>query len=407
MFATSLKCRCCGKEYPLTDLYLCPNCGGLIEVQYSESDLLCKENVLSPDRTFSGMWQYRKMLPVHSDQNIVSLGEGDTPLLSLKHSETVYDMDCALFAKAELLNPSGSFKDRPSSVGISVAKEHGCKAVLVASTGNAAAAVSCYAARAGMKCIVLIPAGTDPGKVSQALAYGAVIFEVPGNFSDAFNISKQISSELGIPNVTSTFYNPYTVEGDKTIAYELFKQLGRTPDYIAIPIGTGPLLVGIYKGYRELMRMGLINRLPKMIGVQSEQCMPIVTAFEGNSDHVNYWKEDVHTAAGGIADTLFGYEQDGELTLQTVRSSGGSMISVSEQQLLNATDILGQKEGLYCEPTGAVTLAGVKKLYDMGRIQKGASVILLLTGHGFKYTGRKQGSIFPYQGITTVKNLLN
>lgn len=156
MFAGSIKCRRCNQEYPLEDLYLCPSCGGLMEIRYDENALLQRDNVLNPDRCFSGMWKYRKMLPLQTTQNIITLGEGNTPLIPIHRAEQEYKMACRLFVKAELLNPSGSFKDRPSSVGVSIAREHGHKSVIVASTGNAAAAVSCYAAHAGMKCIVLI-----------------------------------------------------------------------------------------------------------------------------------------------------------------------------------------------------------------------------------------------------------
>ena len=406
MFASSIICRSCQREYSLGDLYLCPSCGGLTEVRYHESALLKKEHILSPDSSFPGMWKYRSLLPVQSPENIMTLGEGETPLIRVKRAEEAYGLDIRLFVKAEMQNPSGSFKDRPSSVGISVAKEHGHQTVLVASTGNAAAAVSCYTAHAGMRCIVFIPSGTDPGKVAQALAYGAFVFEVPGNFSDAFTLSKQISDRFHIPNITSTFHNPYTVEGDKTVAYELFAQLSSVPDYIVVPIGTGPLLVGIYKGYQELLSMGLIDRLPRMIGVQCEQCAPIAAAFQLGSDHVASWTQEIHTAAGGIADSLSGYEQDGELTLRTVRESGGSMIAVSDPDILHATDILGRKEGLYCEPTGAVTLAAVKDLVLTGRIEQGASVVLLMTGHGFKYTARSKGTILQYHGPDSIRELL-
>lgn len=406
MFAASIKCRNCGREYILDEIYLCPACGGLTEIQYHEKDLLNKHNFIEPDTSFCGMWKYRKMLPVQLRENIVSLGEGDTPLIRAERAEKDYNIDCSLYVKAEMLNPSGSFKDRPSSVGVSIAKEHGHKTVIVASTGNAAAAVSCYAAHAGMKCIVLIPADTDPGKVAQAQVYGANIYGVHGNFSNAFNISREISDNYGVPNITSTFYNPYTVEGDKTIAYELFSQLHSVPDYIVIPIGTGPLLVGIYKGYSELFRMGLINHLPKMIGVQSENCMPIVSAFNNALDHVSCWNKNTYTIAGGIADSLVGYEQDGELTLGTVRSSLGYMVSVSEQEIMKATNTFEQKEGLYCEPTGAVTLAGFKKLYDKGYITKGSSAVLLLTGHGFKFTARSRKKISDYHDFNSIRQLL-
>lgn len=404
MYAVSIKCRNCGNEYPLTDTYLCPLCGGLMEIQYDNKKLLNPANIRKPDHSFSGLWKYRSMLPVRFKRNIVTLGEGNTPLIRVGNAEKQCTPGCNLYVKAEFLNPSGSFKDRPSSVGVSVAKEHGHKAVVVASTGNAAAAVSCYAAHAGMKCAVIIPASTDPGKVTQAQAYGATVFGVDGDFSDAFRISKEVSQRYLVPNITSTFHNPYTIEGDKTIAYELFEALKKVPEYILIPIGTGPLLVGILKGFAELKSMGITDKMPKMIGVQSENCMPIVSAYHNGQDKVCCWRKDVRTVAGGIADSLVGYEQDGELTLRTVRDCGGTMVGVSDAQIMQATDILGSKEGIYAEPTGAVTLAAAQKLYESEAIESGATVVLIVTGHGFKFTAREHKEFFPYEGIDSMKD---
>lgn len=409
MYANSVVCRSCGEVYPIGDYYRCPKCGGIMEIKYDDSKLLRRENILSPEPELSGMWKYHHMLPVRHAENIVSLCEGDTPLIKADASAAAFGMNCRLYIKAEMFNPSGSFKDRPSSVGVSVAKEHGHRAVIVASSGNASAAVSCYAARAGIPCAVLIPASTDPGKVAQALAYGAKVFSVRGTFSDAFNLSVEISEHFQLPNITSTFYNPYTVEGDKTIAYELYSQLGHVPDYIVVPIGTGPLLVGVYKGFCELMRMGLIDSMPRMIGVQSSNCCPIVDAFEQGLDRVEPWLGECKTVAGGIADPLVGYEADGELTLSVVRQSGGAFVAVSDAEVLAATAVIQEREGIYCEPTGATTLCGAHKLFASGVIRTDSSVVLLCTGHGFKYSGHADPSnkIIDYSSTGQVAEILS
>lgn len=388
MYATKLVCRACQAQYDLNVRYACPRCGGLLEVTYDEAGLLDPRNILQPDQRFPGLWKFHTMLPLQDPAHIVSLGEGDTPLLEAGRIVRQWELPVELFLKAEMLNPSGSFKDRPSTVAVSVAKEQGYHAVVVASSGNASAAVASYAARAGMDCIVLIPRSTDPGKIVQAQSYGAKVFAVDGTFSDAYEMSMQVAAEYGVPNCTSTYVNPYTVEANKTVAYEIFQQMqGRVPDYITVPIGTGPLLAGAYKGFQELLAMGLIRKLPKMIGVQAEQCMPIVRAFTGHTA-VAPWRAPMHTIAGGIADPLEGYAQDGEATLKVIRACGGLMVSLSEDEIAEANRAVEQWVGLYSEPTGAVSVGAVKKLVRANLIPPQASIVCLLTGHGFKFTKR-------------------
>lgn len=396
MFATNLICKNCHKQFPLDVRYSCDDCGGLLEVEYDRAQLLNPDHILNPNKAFEGLWKYHRMLPVKNIQNIVTLGEGNTPVISAEHIAKIYKLPARIYLKAEMLNPSGSFKDRPSSVGVSVAKEQGFQSVAVASSGNASAAVSAYAARAGMRCNVFIPANTDPAKIMQAQAYGATVYAVDGTFSDAYAMSLEYSKQYGCPNCTSTYVNPYTVEADKTIAYELFHQMGNAlPDYITIPIGTGPLLTGIYKGFQELFAMDLIQKLPKMVGVQCEECMPITKAFLTSDSGVKPWLAPIHTVAGGIADPLVGYEADGAETLKIVRASGGTMVALSEEEILEANRAVEQGVGLYSEPTGAVSVGAVKKLVDTGLAPADASFLCLTTGHGFKFTKRK----FPFPPV--------
>ncbi len=241
-----------------------------------------------------------------------------------------------------------------------------------------------------MDCVVFVPETTDPNKVIQAQSYGANVICVKGNYSQSFNMAKLCAEHYGWANVTSTFINPYTVEGDKTPAYELYHQLKRrVPDYILIPIGSGPLLVGITKGYEELMKMGLIDHIPAMIGVQAKACEPITRAYDQKTAHVEGWKEAIKTCAGGISDPLLGYEGDGDLTLSCVRKTGGMMVSLDEDEIKAALEAVETKLGIYCEPTGAVSVGAVKKLWDQGLLKKGAMAVSLTTGHGFKYSGRQ------------------
>lgn len=390
MYANSLVCRRCGTVYPLENRYSCERCKGILEVAYDYEKAFARNPVKNPDTRFQGMWKYAELLPVKDRNHIVSLGEGDTPLLTADRLAKEWGCDLEWMVKAEMLSPTGSFKDRPTSVGVSVAGEKGFDKIVVASSGNASASAAAYAARAGMDCVVFIPDTTDPGKVIQAQSYGAHVICVRGNYSRSFDMASRCAREYGWANVTSTFINPYTVEGDKTPAYELYHQLrGRVPDYILIPIGSGPLLAGVAKGYEELKQMRLIDRIPAMIGVQVKACEPITRAYNQGENRVAGWKEPIHTMAGGISDPLLGYEGDGELTLETVRRTGGRMVSLDEAEVKEALKAVETRLGLYCEPTGAVSVGAVKKLWNQGLLREGALAVSLTTGHGFKYSGRK------------------
>ena len=390
MYAKNLTCRKCGKVYPLDNRYSCEACGGILEVTYDYEEAFKQKPVEDVDMDFFGMWKYRKLLPVKDKKNIVTLGEGDTPLIDADKPQSLWGCRLKTLIKAEMLTPTGSFKDRPSSVGVSIAKEKGFKKIVVASSGNASASAAAYAARAGMDCVVFVPDSTDMNKVIQAQSYGAQVICVKGNYSRSFEMAEYCAKNYGWANITSTFINPYTVEGDKTPAYELYHQLrGQVPDYILIPIGSGPLLVGMTKGYEELKQMGLVDKIPAMIGVQAAACAPITKAFLERKEKVTGWEEPIFTAAGGISDPLLGYEKDGDLTLATVRRTGGMMVSLDEEEIAEALSIVEKKIGLYCEPTGAVSVGAIKKLWNEGYLKEGTLAVSMTTGHGFKFSKRQ------------------
>ena len=405
MYEKHLECRSCGKKIELGMKYTCTVCEGILELKY-DYEAMKEDPLLLDDKEHKGMWKYSHVLPVRDKGNIVTLGEGATPLLRCCRLEKEYNMSVSLYLKAESLNPSGSFKDRPSSVGISAAKEYGAKRVVIASSGNASAAAAAYCAGTGMECIVFVPEGTDASKVTQAAAYGAAVIPVAGNYSNSYKMALECSAKYGWPNITSTFLNPYTVEADKTAAYEIWEQLGECmPDYVVIPIASGPLLVGMYKGFQELVHLGIASpesRLPAMIGVQSEQCMPVTKAYLEHTAKVCGWEFPIHTIAGGISDPLIGYEQDGELTLKTALESGGRMSCLSEEEIADAMQQVETKAGLYCEPTSAVAVGAAARLYKEGVIEPGTKVVCMLTGHGFKYSGRKP---FVQKVISSIEEL--
>ncbi len=331
----------------------------------------------------SNIWRYKSLLPVGDSKFMVSLSEGGTPLIKCENISAKLEFSNIYF-KDESRNPSGAFKDRPIAVGVSKAKEFKREVVTTASSGNAAAALATYSARAGIKSYIFVPEHTPTEKVTQALVNGGNIIKVRGSYSNAYSTAQQAARRFEWMNLTTTFLNPYAIEGDKTVAYELYTQLhGSVPDWILVPTGAGPLLFGIYKGFLELVELGLTEKSPKMVAVQAEGCAPIVEAFESGSRSVRGWGIP-HTVASAIADPLNGYEQDGELVLQIVRESGGIAVSVSDEKIVESVFELAGNEGIYAEPAAAASYAGLKKLIQHGSIAGSDTAVCIITGHGLK-----------------------
>ena len=377
MFEKCLKCVSCNSQYPLEALYECKSCGGILEVlfDYKNFDLVNLKDI-------NKALHREQLLPVKQG-NYIYNGEGNTPLTKARRLEEYLDIK-NIFFKCEQCNPTGSFKDRPVAVGISKAVEFGYDSIIVASSGNGAAAVASYAAKSGLKAKILVPESTPVEKIRQASFYGADVMKVQGVYSDSFNLAKKMSEEEGLFNLTTTFINPYTVEGDKIVSYELYQQLdSEVPDFVFVPIGAGPLLVGIYKGYKELFDFGLINKIPKMVGIQAEGCSPIVKAYLNNYAEV-ISEDNPSTIAGGICDGLTGYSKDGTYTLNIINKSKGFALFVSDQEIKDAQRELAKYEGVFVEPSSAATLAGIKKSFKENRIGKEDLKISILTGHGLK-----------------------
>jgi threonine synthase len=320
------------------------------------------------------------------------LGEGNTPLVHAARLSEPIGIP-KLFIKNEGQNPTGSFKDRPTAVGVSVAQSLGIDTVVVSSTGNAGASLAAYAARAGLRAMVFVTDRTPAAKLVQMALHGAQIVTVRGSLSDAYWLARNASLEWGWLDITSTFLCPYTVEGDKTVAYELFSQLGEIPEWILIPVSVGPLLVGIYRGFQELVSRGLADRLPRMVAAQVLGCAPIARAFDQKAAAVSAWEGTVDTIAGGIADPLVGYEQDGTYTLRVVRRSGGLATASSDDEVLKATRLLAQKEGIFSEPTGAVSLAALKHLAKSKEFSAEQLIVCVITGHGLKQVRSFEGEM--------------
>jgi threonine synthase len=380
--AVDAACTACRREYALGRLYRCEACGAPLDIRYDYSRI--SRAMFDPpagDRA-RGHWVFADLLPV-SPEAAVTLGEGQTPLLACARLGKRLGLG-RVWVKDETRQPTGSFKDRPLSVAVSRARELGFDTVVTASSGNAAAAMAAYAAQAGLRAVVLVPADAPPPKLFQTLTSGARVVRVRGSVSDCIQLAQAVARTFEWCNVTSTFENPYSVEGDKTVAYELARDLAwRTPDWIAVPTGSGPLPVGIYKGFVEMQRAGLVERLPRMVAAQAEGCAPIARAFLSGATDVAPWVGG-YTIASGIQDPLVGYSQDGTRTLGVVRQSGGAAVAVPDAAIEDATRWMARDEGFYVEPTAAVAVAAVAALGAAGTIRDGEAVVIVSTGHGLK-----------------------
>ncbi len=312
---------------------------------------------------------YREYLPVDHATPVVTLLEGNTPLLRAEKISRELGSD--VFLKYEGLNPTGSFKDRGMTVAVSKALEQGAKAVICASTGNTSASAAAYAARAGISCVVLIPSGAIAlGKLAQALVHGAKVLAVEGNFDQALDLVREISSEYPIALVNSL--NPYRIEGQKTGAFEICDVLGRAPDYHFIPVGNAGNITAYWKGYKEYRDAGKISFLPRMMGWQAEGAAPIVRGHP---------VENPETVATAIR---IGNPASWKGAVEAARDSGGIIDMVSDEEILTAYRFLAKEEGIFVEPASAASVAGLFKAFRRGDVPRGSLVVCILTGHGLK-----------------------
>ena len=315
--------------------------------------------------------EFQKYLPLKDDRYIVSLNEGNTPLIEAKRLRDAINPGIRLFLKYEGLNPTGSFKDRGMTAAVSRALEEGSEAVICASTGNTSAAAAAYSARAGIRACVLIPEGKIAlGKLSQAMMHGAKVIQVRGGFDEALKIVKEVSKSHPITLVNSL--NPYRIEGQKTAAFEVCDALGNAPTYHSLPVGNAGNITAYWKGYKEYKENGTIKGLPRMIGFQAEGAAPIVRGHKIDKP------ETIATAIRiGNPASWKGAEAARD-------ESGGVIDMVSDDEILKAYRMVAALEGVFCEPASAASIAGVIKLNSQGKFKEGDSIVCTLTGHGLK-----------------------
>ncbi|MCI0470006.1 MAG: threonine synthase [Nitrospirae bacterium] len=323
-----------------------------------------------------GMWrgiieEFRDFFPVSEKTPVVSLLEGNTPLIKSANLTKRLGLDFDIYFKFDGANPTGSFKDRGMTLAISKAVEEGSSAVICASTGNTSASAAAYSGRAGIKCIVIIPEGKIArGKLAQALIHGAHVIQIEGNFDRALNIVREVVEKYPITLVNSV--NPYRIEGQKSAAFEVSGQLGFAPEYHALPVGNAGNITAYWKGYKEYFNMGKISKLPRMLGFQAAGAAPIVLG------HPIDKPETIATAI------RIGNPASWKSAVAAQDESGGRIEAVTDEEILSAYKLIASLEGVFCEPASAASLAGVIKLNKEGYFDKGSRVVCTLTGNGLK-----------------------
>lgn len=377
MAAHKVICWDCGREVEDPFVNTCPKCGGLLTVKMDLEPLkgmkpedLHKEPI--------GVWRYAPFLPVDYDKR-VSIKEGGTPLYQTDALGAEIGIK-ELHVKFEGLNPTGSFKDRGMTVGVSHAKELGAKVVGCASTGNTSAALAAYASKAGIQCAVFLPSGkVAMGKLAQAMFFGAKVLSVDGNFDDALALARKMAEERNLYLLNSI--NPYRPEGQKSVLFEIMDQLKyNVPDRIILPVGNAANIWAVYKAVKELQEVGWIDKVPMLTGIQAEGSAPVAKAFAAKAkDFVA--EKNPETVATAIR---IGNPVSGRKALQAIYDTGGYATTVTDAEIIAAQKMLGRKEGVGVEPASAASVAGAKKLREMGIIGKDERVVCICTGNGLK-----------------------
>ena len=375
----------CRAEFDLdARLYVCSRCGGLLDIERREEidsaalrDLWLQRRASFDPRDRSGVWRFREFLPFTDDTEIVSLGEGNTPLYDAPRSADYCHLP-QLKLKHQGCNPTGSFKDTGMTAAVTQARKLGARLVVCASTGNTAASLAAYAARADLLCAIVVPSGhVSHAKLAQALDYGAKVFEVDGNFDTCMNLIRELAEDERVYLVNSI--NPFRIEGQKTVAFELTEQLAwQVPDHLVVPGGNLGNSSAFGKGFRELFAAGFIARQPKITVVQAEGAAPFAN-FYSDSQHGRFVNEEhPQTLASAIK---IGAPVSWQKAWRAVQETGGSVITVTEQEIADAKAIIG-RDGIGCEPASATTVAGIRKL----KINENETVVAVLTGHLLKDT---------------------
>ncbi|HPQ62033.1 MAG TPA: threonine synthase [Bacillota bacterium] len=376
-------CTICNRKYPQTFTGLtCPHCGekGILDVTYDYESIgkqISRESLKADDN--QSIWRYLAYLPVRETDTIATLKVGMTPLYKAVNLGRLLETE-NLYIKDEGLNPTQSLKDRASIIAVVKAKETNAQTIACSSTGNAASSLAGNAAKAGLSCVIFVPKRAPAGKLAQLLAYGANVIRVDGDYKAAFDLSKAAIEKYSWYNRNAAI-NPFLVEGKKTVAYEICEQLDfQVPDWIVVSVGDGCTIGGVYKGLCDFSSTGMIDRIPKLLGVQSEGCDPIAKAFWKNGP---IEPEEENTIADSIA---VGIPRNPVKAMRAVQKTGGAFIAVSDKEIMDAMQLQGKTEGVFSEPAASAATAGLIKALKTGVIQKTEKIVVISTGNGLKDT---------------------
>lgn len=384
------RCTLCNEFFSLDEAHLtCPKCGekGILDVEYDYDalkEVLTKE-YFENNKDYS-MWRYYPLMGIKKDHISEMLRIGWTPLVKSRNLRNELGLK-ELYIKDDGLNPSGSSKDRASGVAVLKAIEEGASVIACSSTGNAASSCACHAAHMGLKSVIFVPKRAPIGKLTQISLYGATLVIVDGDYKAAFKLSKDAIDKYHWYNRNAAI-NPYMVEGKKTVSFEIAEQLNFNPtDWVAVSVGDGCTVGGVYKGFYELHKLGLIKHIPRILGVQSTGCEPFVVA---SKNHEPLKECEENTLADSIA---VGIPRNPTKALRAIERSKGEWISVPDSEILKAMSDLGRLEGIFGEPAGVTAIAGIKEAIKRGIIKKDESVTVIVTGNGLKDPNNAQKAI--------------
>jgi len=377
-FVSGLKCLLCSANFPHGNSLTCPHCGiqGILDVQYDEEAAFSHLTSHISARPLD-QWRYREILPISPNVAFPHLHIGWTPVYDVPRLASALGVR-KLALKDDGRNPTNSFKDRASAVGVMKAMEFGFDSIACASTGNAASSLAGLAAAVGLKSFIFVPQRAPEPKVTQLLVFGATVLRVEGTYENAFDLCRQACEEYGWYNRNSGT-NPYLVEGKKTAGLEIGEQMARElPDWVIVSVGDGCTIGGIGKGLQEMKRLGFIDRMPRLLGVQAEGSRPIVEAFQSG-------KGLIPGGADSIADSIaVGTPRNWRRAIQQVKASYGKMIAVADEEILEAMRLAAQLGGVFGEPAGVTGIAGLKKAIEQGIVGRNETALAIVTGNGLK-----------------------
>ena len=380
-FVNFLECSRCGEKYSEKKIYNLCKCGSPLLVRYRLNEI--KNSIKKKDikKRYPTLWKYKELLPVDKEENIVSLNEGFTPIIKLKNIGGILGLK-NLFMKDEGLLPTGTFKARGATIGVSMAKELGIKTVIIPTVGNAGEAWAAYCAKAKIKLHVVMPKEALEINKKGCLSMGAKVYLLPGLLSDANKVVGQWAKKYNWFSAT-TLHEPYRIEGKKTMGFEIAEQFNWIlPDIIVHPCGGAVGIVSIWKAFEELQEMNWIDNIKtKLVAVQSNGCAPIVKAYENGKNESEFWENAHSIAQGFLASRPLG----DYLCLDAIKKSEGKAISVSDEEILNYIDLLAREEGILACPEGVATLCAIKNLKDQEWIKPDDKILLINTGSGIKY----------------------